>query len=85
MSVRESLLVLDKGPDFFVRQYRTEPDHAGAGRAVFNDPEDLSFGAVPPETVVLKITWGRIQIGRRRPFAVSVYSVTGKAGAPRIS
>jgi len=75
----EGTLILNEGPDLFIGQDLPEPDHAGAGRAIFNDPEEFAFGAMSPKSVVLKITRRGIQLGTPRSFSVSVRTMTGEA------
>jgi hypothetical protein len=80
MSACERVLILDEGPDLFIGQDLPESDHAGARRAMFDDPEEFSFGAMAPKAVVLKIARSGIQFGPRWSLAVSVRSMTGEAG-----
>src|ERR1043165_2068371 len=72
--------VLDKAPNFFVRQLPAKPDHAGTGRSVLDHPEDFAFCAMAPESMVLEITWRWIQLSRQRPMTISVFPMTVKAG-----
>jgi len=81
MSPGKSALILNEGPDLFIGQDLPESDHAGAGQAMFDDPEEFAFGAMSPKTVMLKIPRSGIQLDTHKPFTVSVHSMTGETRA----
>jgi hypothetical protein len=81
MLAREAPYILEEAPDLFVRQLTGKPDHAGTGRSVLDHPEDFTFRAMAPESMVPEITRRRIQLGCQRPIPVSVFPVTVEAAA----
>lgn len=52
---REGAFILNESPDLFIGEHVPKADHGRAGRAMFNDPENLAFRTMPPESMVLKI------------------------------
>jgi hypothetical protein len=60
--------VLDDAPDFFVSQLLTKSNHGGTDRPVLDDPEDFTFRAMAPKSVVLEITGRWIQLGGQWPI-----------------
>lgn len=76
----EAALVLDDGPNFLIRELADESDHAGAGRAVLDHPEDFAFGAMPPESMVVEVSRGWVEPGRSRTVSHSVLAVAVEAG-----
>jgi hypothetical protein len=48
---------------------------------MLDDPEELSFCAMSPEPMVLEIAGQGIQLDTCWSFSVSIYSMTGEAGA----
>jgi hypothetical protein len=80
MSSCEGPFIPDQRPYVFVRQLAGKADHAGARRSMLDDPENFSFRAMTPETVMLEAPGSRVQLGRRRPVPVTERAVTIDAG-----
>ena len=81
MLAGKAALILNDAPDLFVRQLPAKSYHAGTDRSVFDHPEDFAFRAMAPESMMLEIARRWIQLGRHRPIAVPVFSMTVEAGA----
>jgi hypothetical protein len=77
----KSALIPDDGPDLVVGQYLTESDHGRARGAMLDHPEDLTFRAMAPESVVPEITRRWIQLGSPWPIPASVCSMAIEASA----
>jgi hypothetical protein len=80
MSAGEGSLILNHAPDLLVGQDRTESDHARAGRAVLDDPENFAFGTVAPESMVLEIARRRIEFRRCGSLAAPIGAMTVETG-----
>jgi hypothetical protein len=81
MLAREAPQIGDETPDLFVRQLPAESYHAGTDRSVLDHPEDFAFRPMAPESMVVKIARGWIQLGSQRPITISVFSMTVEAAA----